>query len=292
MVNLIAASTAHEIATFSVIGNVILLLALVSARSARRREGEERQAELAAVRDNDRDKAKARKLLLDHARRRELTDGALRRALREATESEHRPADEWDTRWDSEWKEFFDDPDMLLLTDELLWELVVRELFRQRPSSLEEAEGQLRGIAAEFGLDERVYSDGKSYADAANGWLRKSWPDDIEDEYDRIELGDYRFGSAEELEEEHRKFEQEYLRSIERRGATSPRAVMDLQSEISRRFSFGSARAESLEQLKEVAHARAKELGFGPGDVKALDAWLRSIGHTMVAPQAPRPPAT
>ena len=227
-----------------------------------------------------RDKVRANKVLLDHARREELTDGALRRALRDAVEIERRVrAEGWALEWDPDWEQLMYDPEWGSLAHDLAWELLIRTLDKRRPT-LEEAERSWRKIAEEFGIDTL-----RRDAEELNQQLRNSWPE-IEDEYERVETECHQYGYRHELEEE-------YLLMLEQRGATSPRAVRDLEREMSDRFPpppFGNGPPESLEQLRELMHTRAEELGLGPGDVRALDEWVRNIGPSIIAAWASRPP--
>jgi hypothetical protein len=101
--------------------------------------------------DNLRDAATAYEVLLEHDRLQELTDGALRRALRRAVEIERHIDDEslagpddatvasyemWRWSWGS-------------VARHLARELLMRVLARDHPSTLEEAEGHLRKIVEE-----------------------------------------------------------------------------------------------------------------------------------------------
>ena len=243
--------------------------------------GKRRLQDLQAEVDSLRDKMRANKVLLDHARREELTDGALHRALRAAVETERRLAeDEWALEWDPDWEEFIHDPEYGSLVHELAWELLMRVLAKQRPTSLEEAERHVREIAEEFGFDTL-----RRNADELDEALRRDWPDEIVEEYERVEMESHGYGARTELDEE-------YLQSIEQRGATSPHAVVDLQREMSERFPpppFGSGPPESVEELKKLVRARAEELGLGPGDVGVLGSWAENIGPSMIAAWEPRP---
>jgi hypothetical protein len=237
--------------------------------------GKRRLRQLKAQVDHLEGVVKASKVLLAHARREELTDGALRRALREAIETERRVSeDEWVLEWDPDWEAFMQDPEYGSLVRDLAWELLMRALHDQRPPNLEEAERLLRESVEEFGINTI-----RGAADELGSQLRRDWSDDIAHERERVESADIRFGTRQELDEES-------LRRLKREGATSPRAVHDLEGEMLMWFGplpVAGGRPESLEQLKERMHARAEELGLGSVDVKLLEDWVRVIGPSMIA---------
>jgi hypothetical protein len=211
--------------------------------------------------DNLRDAATAYEVLLEHGRREELTDGALRRALPKAIEIERHVDDEtltgpvvWGsvgdevTRWGS-------------VARGLARELLMRVLAKDRPSTWEEAEGLLREIVDEYGVRERD-------ADGLKTDLLEAWPE-IEGEYARVDDQFHMYGSSEELREESQQRKERELLDLDQQGAASPRSVWDLKREV-RKWLYSSV-PEPLERIEERMHARAKELGLDTRDISILD---------------------
>jgi hypothetical protein len=213
--------------------------------------------------DNLREAATAYELLLEHGRREELTDGALRRALRKAIEIE-RHLDDVGLGGPDAWGSAADEIRLGIVARNLARELLMRVLARDRPSTLEEAEWRLREIVDEYGVRERD-------ADALETDLLEAWPE-IEREYARVDDQFHMHGSREELRAERQQHEERELLDLDRQGAVSPRSVLDLKREV--RKWFYSSVPEPLERIEERMHARAEELGLDTGDVTILDEWL------------------
>jgi hypothetical protein len=216
--------------------------------------------------DNLHEAATAYEILLEHERLEELTDGALRRALRTAIEIERHLDDEGLGRPDS-WGSAADEIKWGIVARNLARDLLMRLLARDRPSTLEEAEGRLLEIVDEYGVRERD-------ADALKTALLEAWPE-IEGEYARVDDQFHMYGSREELRAERQQHEERELLDLDRQGAVSPRSVLDLKREV--RKWFYSSVPEPLERIEERMHARAEEVGLDTGDVTILDEWLTFV---------------